>query len=138
MLSFFFFTHAVKRGTNLKALAELGGHKDTRMLDRVYVHVSEDLEFLRGALHQALSSDRGNGAAPAESGGSGQKPEVSSNNGATAGGAQVAQVVAQVSAEMQAFTERLLVRLATLQDELALGCDEFNDRAAIRPASRRL
>jgi integrase len=107
----FFFTHAVKRGTNLKALAELGGHKDTRMLDRVYVHVSEDLEFLRGALHQALSSDPGNGAAPLVV--SGQEPEVSSNNGATAA------VAAQVSAEMQAFTERLLVRLATLQDELA-------------------
>jgi integrase len=49
-----FITNGVRRNTNLKALATLVGHSNTRMIETTYCHVDQDFEFLRTAALKAL------------------------------------------------------------------------------------
>jgi integrase len=49
-----FITEGVRRNVNMKALATLVGHSDTRMIESTYCHVGEDFAFLRTAALQAL------------------------------------------------------------------------------------
>lgn len=45
-------TVGVKAGVNLKSLSVIMGHADTKMLDRTYVHISNDLDHLKDAMDQ--------------------------------------------------------------------------------------
>jgi integrase len=50
-----FATRAVKLGVNMKAVATLLGHTDTKMLERIYCHVDGDHAFLREAAASAVN-----------------------------------------------------------------------------------
>jgi integrase len=54
-LRHFFITEAIRRGVGLKALATLVGHSTTSMIERVYAHIDNDLDFLHRAVLQAIS-----------------------------------------------------------------------------------
>jgi integrase-like protein len=73
----FHITDAVRKGVNLKAVATLAGHVDTRMIERVYCHVDGDLDFLHQAAQLAVSPPAPNGApAQKETGGTNLVPPV--------------------------------------------------------------
>lgn len=48
-----FGTHAVLSGLNSSVVAELLGHTSTEMVDRVYVHLADQVNHLRDAVNQA-------------------------------------------------------------------------------------
>lgn len=48
-----FVTNAVRANLNLKVVATIVGHSDSRMVDRVYAHVHEDFEVLREGAKRA-------------------------------------------------------------------------------------
>src|SRR5205807_1367283 len=50
-----FCTWAVKRGVNLKAIAELMGHTSTAMVERTYTHIAGDVAFLQHAAQACVA-----------------------------------------------------------------------------------
>src|SRR5262249_45114309 len=62
-----FISQACKRNVNLKALATLVGHTDSRMIERVYIHIDQDYEFLQSAAAQALGCGAESGTVPVRS-----------------------------------------------------------------------
>jgi hypothetical protein len=48
-LRHFFISSGVKKGVNMKALAELVGHQTTMMIEKVYCHLGRDIPYMQEA-----------------------------------------------------------------------------------------
>jgi integrase len=100
-----FITECLRRNLNTKVISTLVGHSSGRMVETVYAHIDEDLEFLRAAAEQATALRAAFGALPA--------PATDADGQALP--AERAPIVEQLQAQLAGLVETLTRRIATLE-----------------------